>query len=168
MDDKLMFGRRQAIKGSVVALGGLALSGTAAARRKGARNGRGNSKRSAAMPVEVTSVTAETADPEADNFEEEFTFYTVRFEDVSDVTEYTYREPARLGGNGDVTVGATGSFDSFWFGVSGPGADGVQNEIVHKGQVSIYYETDDGDVRSLVAQFDGNGELRSVNGVTPE
>ena len=129
-------------------------------------NGQGNSARSIATPAEITSVTAETSDPEATNFEEEFTYYVVRFEEIEHV-QWTYREPARLGGQNH-DVGWEGTSDAFWFGVSAPDDDGIQHEILHRGQVSMYYETAGGDVYSIVAQFNGKGELLHVNGVSPE
>lgn len=131
-----------------------------------ANNGKGNSARSVAEPVEITSVEAEVSDPDAANFDDEFTYYTVRFEEIEYDT-WTYREPVRLGGNGDFVDETGGTADAFWFGVTAPDEDGIQTEIEHKGQVSMYYETEDGDVYSIIAQFNGKGELLHVNGVEP-
>lgn len=131
-----------------------------------ANNGKGNSARSVAEPAVITEVSAEVADPSASNFEEEFTYYVVRFEDI-DHAEWTYREPVRLGGNGDVSMEWNATSSAFWFGVTAPDGDGIQHEIKHKGQVSMYYETADGDVYSIIAQFNGKGELKHVNGVAP-
>jgi hypothetical protein len=132
----------------------------------GHANGKGNSARSVAEPAVITSVEAEVSDPGATNFEEEFTYYVVRFEEINH-TEWTYREPTRLGGNGDVSMDWDGTSSAFWFGVSAPDANGIQHEIEHKGQVSMYYETEDGAVYSIIAQFNGKGGLLHVNGVKP-
>jgi hypothetical protein len=143
------------------------LAGAALANNgNGHANGKGNSARSVAEPAVITSVEAEVSNPDADNFDEEFTYYVVRFEDIDHVG-WTYREPARLGGNGDVSMDWDATSGAFWFGVSAPDADGIQHEIGHKGQASMYYETEDGDVYSIVAQFNGKGELLHVNGVAP-
>ncbi len=125
--------------------------------------GQGNSARSVAEPATITSVEAEVSNPGAGNFDEEFTYYVVRFEEIDHV-HWTYREPSRLGGNNH-SVAWEGLSDAFWFGVSAPDINGIQHEIEHKGQVSMYYETEDGDVYSIIAQFNGKGELLSVNGV---
>jgi hypothetical protein len=129
-------------------------------------NGQGNSARSVAEPVEVTSVEAEVSNPEAGNFEDEFTYYVVRFEEVDHVS-WTYREPVRLGGDGDVVQDWEATSDAFWFGVTAPDENGIQSEVEHKGQVSMYFESEDGNVYSIIAQFNGKGELKHVNGVAP-
>lgn len=124
---------------------------------------KGNSARSEATPAEITSVVAETSDPGAANFEEEFTYYVIRFEEIDHV-QWTYREPARLGGKNHEAEWASTS-TAFWFGVTAPDGDGIQHEIAHKGQVNMYYETPDGDIYSITAQFNGKGDLLHVNGV---
>lgn len=131
-----------------------------------ANNGKGNSARSVAEPAVITEVSAEVADPSAGNFEEEFTYYVVRFEEINH-TDWTYREPARLGGNGDFITPWVGASSAFWFGVTSPDDNGIQHEIDHKGQVSMYYTTADGEIVSIIAQFNGKGELQHVNGVAP-
>ncbi len=133
----------------------------------GKGQGQGNSLRSEATPAVVTSVEAEVSDPDAGNFEEEFTYYVLRFEGLPYDT-WTYREPVRLGGENFVVEGEDESINAFWFGVSAPDGDGIQHQVHHKGQVSMYYETAGGDVVSLIAQFNGKGELLHVNGVAPE
>jgi hypothetical protein len=130
-------------------------------------NGQGNSARSVAEPAVITSVEAEVSDPDRANFEEEFTYYVVRFETIENVVNWTYREPAVRGGNNDYSIVTSGSWSAFWFGVSGPDGSGIQHPVDHKGQVSMYYETQDGDVYSIIAQFNGKGELLHVNGVRP-
>jgi hypothetical protein len=136
---------------------------------------RGNWLASQAEPLEVTEVLAQTSDPTRANFEEEFTFWRVTFEPAVDYVAWIYREPAR----GDFNPAQPGrsnfvfdcpeicsSGNRFWYGVTAPGADGIQHEIVHRGAVHQYFITSEGDVRSLVAQFNGKGELLHVNGVT--
>jgi hypothetical protein len=125
--------------------------------------GNGNSARSVAEPATITSVEAEVSNPAAANFEEEFTYYVVRFDPIDHV-HWTYREPARLGGS-NTSVAWAGTSNAFWFGVTAPDSQGIQHNFDHKGQVSMYYETADGDVYSIIAQFNGKGELISVNGV---
>ncbi|MDG5821807.1 hypothetical protein [Natronococcus sp. A-GB7] len=111
------------------------------------------------MEIEV-----EESNPEASNFEEEFTYYVVRYDEIV-YGRYVYREPARLGGQYNVTDYPDEQTSSaFWFDVSGPRLeDGIQSRIVHNGKVTQYYRTEDG-WKSLVAEFE-DGELLSVNGV---
>lgn len=145
---------------------GAALANNGNGNGNGHANGQGNSARSVAEPATIASVEAQASNPEAGNFEEEFTYYVVRFDDIDHI-EWTYREPVRLGGNGDVSMNWDATSNAFWFGVSAPDNDGIQHEVKHKGQVSMYYETADGDVYSVIAQFNGKGELKHVNGVAP-
>lgn len=117
-----------------------------------------------AEPVELEEgdVEVKTADSSEANFENDFTYYVVRHD--QEYESAIYREPARLGGENVELSGST--VGSFWLGVSGPGEDGIQSEINHQGTVTLYMETEDG-WKSLEAQFDGEGELQSVNGISP-
>ena len=127
---------------------------------------RGNWIRGQAEDVEVTSVVKETSDPDASNFEEEFDYYVVHFEEQTYDT-YVYREPARLGGGNFVSeYDNYVTSSAFWYGVTGQDSEGIQHEIVHDGQVIQYFETKDG-WTELTAKFD-DGELIDVNGVEPE
>jgi hypothetical protein len=131
----------------------------------GRTNDRGNWIRGRAEELQVTEVVAQTSDPNAGNFEEEFTFYRITYEPVTYDT-WVYREPSRLGGGNFVSDDLGGATsDRFWYGVTGPDADGIQHEIVHDGPADQYFETEDG-WRSLIARFD-DGELLRVNGVEP-
>lgn len=56
-----------------------------------------------------------------------------------------------------------GNFTAAWLGILNADGDPVD----HKGQLNWYYETEDGWV-SLTFQFDDEGNLLHVNGVTPE
>lgn len=95
---------------------------------------------------------------------EEHTVDDVTFWVVRHGVEYdraVYREPARLGSDNFCFPGSdTGSF---WFGIAGPDL----TPIHHKGQASLYFETDPGEWQSLTAQFE-DGDLIHVNGVEPE
>lgn len=132
---------------------------------QGASSDRGNSLRSIAEPVDLEEgdVEVEQSDPSASNFDEEFTYYVVR--NIGEYDSALYREPARLGGDNFELSGS--SVGSFWFGVTGPGEDGLQHKIDHQGQISLYLE-EDGTWRSLTLQFNGQGELLHVNGVSPQ
>lgn len=125
----------------------------------------GNSLSSESEPLRVIEVLEQTSDPSQGNFEEEFTFYKVTYQEVSYDT-WVYREPARLGGDNFVLEGLDATSNSFWYGVSAPDENGIQHEIVHQGQAIQYFDTSDG-WESLTAQFD-NGELLDVNGVEPQ
>lgn len=122
----------------------------------------GNSLAARAEPVADVNVTVLESDPDKDNFEEEFTYYRVDYEEVTYDT-WVYREPSRL--DEDFVLedldGATSS--TFWFGVSAPGSSGVQHAITHNGEVTQYFEVDDGKWKSLTAEF-SDGELQTVNG----
>ncbi len=128
---------------------------------------KGNSLHAVAEPVELEEgdVEVKTSDPNASNFEEEFTYYVVRHGVEYD--RAVYREPARLGGeNFDLTGSDVGSF---WFGVSAP-EDGVQHKIDHQGQVSLYFIVEnegEDEVKSLKVQFNGQGKLLHANSVEP-
>ncbi len=118
----------------------------------------------AADPVELEEgdVEAKTASESEANFDSDFTYYTVNH--GFDYETAIYREPARLGGENVELAGHTGG--TFWLGVSAPDENGAQSEINHQGKTTVYLETEDG-WKSLEAQFDGQGELQHVNGVTP-
>lgn len=141
---------------------------TAFAQESEAAPERGNWLTSVATPLEVTEVLAQTSDPAAANFEEEFTFYRVTFAEPVTFDTWVYREPARGFGETNFVLELDGTltWDRFWFGVSAPDQDGIQHEIVHQGQVNQYFILGD-QVWSLKAQFDGQGNLLHVNGVTP-
>jgi hypothetical protein len=164
--------RRQLLQigGSLIAFGAASTTSVSANPGRGQGQGsqpdkahRGNSLSSEATPIDDVEIEVEQSNPEANNFDEEFTYYVLRYEEIA-YDRYVYREPARLGGQNTVTD-YTGEQTSsaFWFGVSGPGEDGIQDQIVHDGKVTQYYQTEDG-WKSLVAEFNG-GELLSVNGV---
>lgn len=116
-----------------------------------------------AEPVELEEgdVEVKTADSNEANFKNDFTYYVVHHD--QEYESAIYREPARLGGENVELSGST--VGSFWLGVSAPDENGIQSEINHQGMVTLYMETEDG-WKSLEAQFDGEGELQSVNGVT--
>lgn len=116
-----------------------------------------------AEPVELDEgdVEVKTADSSEANFENDFTYYVVHHD--QEYESAIYREPARLGGENVELSGST--VGSFWLGVSAPDENGIQSEINHQGMVTLYMETEDG-WKSLEAQFDGEGELQSVNGVS--
>lgn len=82
--------------------------------------------------------------------------------DQADFKQLVYREPAHLGPEHHCL--GSGSYDSFWFGVSGPDKSGTQHEIDHKGKVFLYFKKN-GQWKPLYAQFDGKGNLVRVNGV---
>ncbi len=126
---------------------------------------RGNSLRSEAtlIDLEEGDVEIQVSDESAANFDEEFTYYVVR--GLPEYDRAIYREPARLGGQNVELGGWDGG--SFWFGVTAPDENGIQHPIEHKGQVSLYLEVD-GEWQWLKVQFNGKGELLSVNGVEPE
>lgn len=152
----------------VMALG---MTGTALAQGQGKGKGpsdraeRGNSLVAISEPAEIESVTAQTSNPDAVNFEDEFTFYRVDFEPV-EYDRWVYREPSRLGSDNHVAGSPDATASAFWFGVTGPDADGIQHEIVHDGTVWSYYVDDEGSVKHLQAEF-SDGELLHVNGVQP-
>jgi hypothetical protein len=112
----------------------------------------GNSARSEATPVALTADDV--------NIVQFGTFSYVAIDhNLGDQgCTYTYREAARLGGQTEDALDL-GTFNTLYLGVSDGG-----NAISHKGQVSVYYTCDDG-VKSIVAQFNGKGEVLSVNGV---
>lgn len=158
--------------GSIIGLGivgatpALAQGQEPARNPPGATNDRGNWMRGRAEELEVTEVLEQTSNPDAANFEEEFTFYRVTYEAVEFGT-WVYREPSRLGGGNFVLeFDPEAGSNRFWYGVSAPDSDGIQHEIVHTGQASQYFETGDG-WKSLIAQFDDQGNLQNINGVEP-
>ena len=128
------------------------------ASARGGAADRGNSLKSESVPAEIISVETKVSDWNASDF----TYYVVSFKNIDDNVQWTYREPARIGGQNH-SVKWSGSANAFWFGVTGPGG----SQIEHKGQVNMYYETAD-KTYSITAQFNGQGELLHVNGVQPE
>lgn len=123
-----------------------------------------NNLRGKATQIDINrdDIHVKKSDPDQDNFDEKFTYYRVDH-DQGPFSQLVYREPARLGPENHCL--GSGSYDSFWFGVSAPGDDGIQHEITHEGKVSLYFQETDGDWKSLIAQFDGKGNLLRVNGV---
>ncbi|WP_312910659.1 hypothetical protein [Natronosalvus caseinilyticus] len=132
------------------------------ARQDQGGQGRDNRRRRDAELLEGVMVETKTSDPEAANFEEEFTYYVVRF--PGEYTFEEYREPARTGPD---VYGLSGSGNAFWFGVSAPDEDGIQHEIQHRGQAVLYLTDDEGNWYEVRARFDGQGNLVNVNGVSP-
>jgi hypothetical protein len=139
-------------------LGLLLLVGLTAGPALAQDQGRGNSARSVAAPVELTAgdLGASMCQNDVD-----VAFYTVQHnlgsnEGAADAI--IWREPTRLGGQ-NVSIGG-GAWDTLYLGVSGPECGDIQ----HKGQVSVSYQYED-ETFSIVAQFNGKGELLSVNGV---
>lgn len=114
------------------------------------------------VTLEEGDVQAKTANESEANFDSDFTYYVVNHE--VDYDKAVYRETARLGGNNVELSGSTTG--SFWFGVSAPNEEGMQSQINHQGKILMYLETEDG-WKSLEAQFNGEGELQHVNGVSP-
>lgn len=160
--------KRRHVLQTVGGIAGLSMMGATSAASQRDRGGRGrdNRRRRDAEPLEGITVEAETSDPEADNFAEEFTYYVVRFPEGFEYDESEYREPARTGPD----VYDLGGSDSgaFWFGVSGPDEDGIQHEIDHRGQVALFLrDAETGDWYEVRAQFDGHGDLVHVNGASP-
>lgn len=131
---------------------------------------RGTHLVSRSEPLDVTSVTEQPSDPTRSNFDDEFTFWRVDFEEVTFHDRWVYREPVRLGGGENFVLDGLGgsTVDAFWYGVSVPDEDGVHHDIDHTGRVTSYYETAPDRWRSLAAQFNGRHELLRVNGVEPE
>lgn len=129
-------------------------------------NNNSNQRRSEANLVDLSpgDVVEQTSDPDASNFEEEFPFWRVDHGITYDTAKY--REPVRTG-PGVVELG--GSSGSYWFGVSAPDSEGIQHRIVHTGQTSLYLkESDTDEWKELRLQFDGQGNLLNVNGVSPQ
>ena len=97
-----------------------------------------------------------------------FDFFTVEHglgNGETGYTDYLWCEPVRRGGASDCTVADPGEpFDTLYLGISAPPN---QEQIEHKGQVSVYYDTPEG-WKSIIAQFNGQGQLLHVNGVEPE
>jgi hypothetical protein len=122
-------------------------------------NGKGNSARSVSIPVELTAddLGASMCENGVD-----VRFYTVQHNlgsEVGAADDITFREPPRLGGQENVSVG-DGTWDVLYLGVSGPECGDIQ----HKGQVTVDYFIGD-DIYTIVAQFNGKGELLHVKGV---
>jgi hypothetical protein len=116
-----------------------------------------------AEAVEVSEVRAEVADPTRANFDEQFIYYRVSYEEVT-YENHLYREVNRLDGNFEFGAGTS---SRFWFGVTGPDADGIQHQTVHPtGKAVQYFRTDEG-WKHLTATFE-DGRLVDVNGVEPE
>lgn len=120
---------------------------------------RGNWLSGEATPVELTSddVTTGTL---ADGTE----YVTVNHQIAATHGGYdtlVQREPARYQHN--VVTDDPVNYDSAWLGIAGPSGP----EVPHQGALTWYYETDDAGWVSLTFQFDGEGDLLDVNGVTP-
>ena len=116
-----------------------------------------NSARSTATPVELGA-----DDVNIVQFGE-FSYVAIDHNLGDQDCTYTYREAARLGGQTAEPVDLDG-FNTLYLGVSAPDAEGNQGEIFHKGQVSVYYDCN-GETQSIVAQFNGKGEILHVNGI---
>lgn len=116
---------------------------------------RGNALRSVATPVELTA-----DDVSLVQFGD---FYYVAIDhNLGDRYErYVWREPTRLGGR-NIIVDDQPGFNTLYLGVGGPPD---HPEVQHKGQVSVYYDLGGGEWVSIIAQFNGQGEFLSVNGV---
>lgn len=133
------------------------------------RTEQSNSLVSESEALTVSEVTPEVGDPNADNFDDQFIYYNVAFEE-STFSNWVYREPSRIGSeNHTAEFEDEISWDAFWYGVSSPPE--IQDEIVHDGTVWQYFETDGG-WRHLKADFAvndfGHGLLSDVNGAAPE
>lgn len=147
---------------TVAGITGLTIVGSSPALAQGKGKGRDNRRRRNAKKLDDITVEAEISNPDADNFEKEFTYYVVRFQ--GDYNFEEYREPARTGPD---VLELSGSWNAFWFGVTGPDDDGIQHEIQHKGQAVLYLTDDNKNWYEIRAQFDGKGSLVHVNGVSP-
>jgi hypothetical protein len=115
-----------------------------------------------AEAVEVSEVRAEVADPTRANFNEQFIYYRVTYEEIT-YESHLYREVNRLNGNFEFGAGTS---SRFWYGVTGPDTDGIQHQVVHDGLVVQYFRTDEG-WKHLTATFE-EGRLVDVNDVKPE
>lgn len=146
-------------------IGGLTAVGATPALANGRGQNRSNKRRSDSERLDVSPGDIEEVqtDPEADNFEEEFTYWVVR--DIPEYDSAVWRGPARTGPE-NIELGGS-DVGSFWVGVSAPDEDGIQHEVDHRGQESLYLHVGD-DTYELRFQFDGRGTLRNVNGVEPE
>lgn len=152
--------KRRRLLRSAAGIAGVSIVGSTPVLGQG--QGRDNRRRSDAKQLDDITVEAEDSDSSASNFEEEFTYYVVRFPGEYNFEEY--REPARTGPD---VFGLGGSGDAFWFGVTAPDGEDIQHEIKHKGQAVLYLTDEDGDRYEIRAQFDGQGNLVHVNGVSP-
>jgi hypothetical protein len=144
---------------SVMTMVGALALGMMAPALAGPGNGNGNnSARSVATPVELS---ADDLGASMCQNGEDVRFYTVQHNlgaEHGPADDITFREPARTGAE-NVSVGG-GAWDTLYLAVSGPEC----GDIEHKGQVTVNYHYGD-DVYTIVAQFNGKGELQSVNGV---
>ena len=161
---------KSAFAASLVAVLALTLFAGAALANNGNGNGngqgnggpspeRGNSLSAVATPVDIA--------PEDITFHEinGTPYVAIQHNVATDFDGYStlvQREPARTGGKNVVTENPA-EFDTAWLGILGSDGEGVE----HKGKLSWYYEVGDGEWVSLVMQFNGKGELKSVNGVAP-
>lgn len=117
---------------------------------------RGNALRSIATPVELTE-----DDVKIVQFGD-FSYVAIDHNLGQDYSRFVWFEPTRLGGKTIIDEDQTG-FNTLYLGVS---ADG--QEVFHKGQVSIYYDLGDNGWKSIIVQFNGEGEFLSVNGISIE
>jgi hypothetical protein len=115
-----------------------------------------------AEAVNVTEVRAEVADPTKVNFDDQFIYYRVTYEEVT-YENHLYREVNRLDGNFEFGAGTS---SRFWYGVSGPDEDGIQHQVVHDGTVVQYFRTEEG-WKHLTATFE-DGRLLEINDKEPE
>jgi hypothetical protein len=114
---------------------------------------RGNWLSGVATPVEL--------EPEAITFSEINGVAYVRVQhDIGDYAKLVQREPARYKQN--VVDETGGSFNAAWLGIT----DAEGTPVAHRGQLAWYYEVSEGEWVSLTFQFDGEGELLHVNGVS--
>lgn len=120
---------------------------------------RGNWLSGEATPVELTAENV-TVGTLADGTE----YVTVNHRIAARYGGYdtlVQREPARYQHN--VVEHDPINYNSAWLGILGPQGPAVP----HQGPLTWYYRTAEGWV-SLTFQFDGQGELLHVNGVTPQ
>ena len=129
-----------------------------------ANNGNGQGNNSARSVAQLVELTADDIGASMCDNGEDVRFYTVQHDlgsDLGAADDITFREPARTG-PANLSVGG-GAWDTLYLGVSGPECGDIQ----HKGQVTVNYHYGD-DIYTIVAQFNGKGELLHVNGVSPE
>lgn len=129
-----------------------------AATTAGPGNATSNGSRSTAQRADLT---ADDVSAQLCQNGEDVAYYAIAHglgSDLGAATKITFREPARTGPE-NITVG-DGAWDTLYLGVTGPECGDIQ----HRGQVTVNYHYEDG-IRTIVAQFNGKGELLRVNGV---